>query len=599
MLDLLVRYAHDHGLTARPGFKPKRVRWALVFDRRGRFLNAQELGDVGEKRNAGRQFPCCPDLSQPEMKAGGVGCRHFLVDTAEVVALHTKGEVNAKLRAKHAYFTDLLKSASTVVPELAAIADELGDPTTLERIQTELRALKAKSTDNVTMALMDEGLGFVADSEAWHQWWDDFRQRLSQKRAQKRRAEASTTNRMRCLASGALVEPALTHPKIEGLADVGGLSMGDALASFKQDAFRSYGLEQSANAAVSEEMAAAYRAALSHLIREHGRRLVGAKVVHWYSSEVSQAQDPIVEIEQGDAGDDDWEDQPITEREADADAQHRARKLLASFATGEAGDLLNYRYYILILSGAAGRVMIRDWFEGQFGALRDTCNAWFDDLAIVHRNGDGLARRPKFMAVLGALVRDLGELHAPLVAKMWRVAVRGEAVPREAMTQSLARSKVDVIQANPPNHARMGLLKAYHVRKGDDFMQPYLNEDHPHPAYHCGRAMAVLAEVQRAALGEVGAGVVERYFAAASSTPALVLGRLVRTSQFHLAGIREPVLRQWFDNRLAGVLAQIKDRVPATLTLEEQSLFALGYYQQKAARLKRESDDSTVQAPNT
>jgi CRISPR-associated protein Csd1 len=145
----------------------------------------------------------------------------------------------------------------------------------------------------------------------------------------------------------------------------------------------------------------------------------------------------------------------------------------------------------------------------------------------------------------------------------------------------------------------MGLLKAYHVRKGDRFMQPYLNEDHPHAAYHCGRVMAVLADVQRAALGDVGARVVERYFAAASSTPALVLGRLVRTSQFHLAGIREPALRQWFDNRLAGILSRIKDRVPRTLTLEEQSLFALGYYQQKAARPKREPDAPSIQAATT
>ncbi|MDD2629628.1 MAG: type I-C CRISPR-associated protein Cas8c/Csd1 [Limnochordia bacterium] len=32
----------------------------------------------------------------------------------------------------------------------------------------------------------------------------------------------------------------------------------------------------------------------------------------------------------------------------------------------------------------------------------------------------------------------------------------------------------------------------------------------------------------------MGAGVVQRYYASASSTPALVLGRLTRTSQYHL-----------------------------------------------------------------
>ncbi len=56
-------------------------------------------------------------------------------------------------------------------------------------------------------------------------------------------------------------------------------------------------------------------------------------------------------------------------------------------------------------------------------------------------------------------------------------------------------------------------------------IKPYLNESHPHPAYQCGRLMAVLAKLQKSALGDVGAGIVQRYYAAASSTPALVLGR--------------------------------------------------------------------------
>lgn len=113
-------------------------------------------------------------------------------------------------------------------------------------------------------------------------------------------------------------------------------------------------------------------------------------------------------------------------------------------------------------------------------------------------------------------------------------------------------------------------------------MTPELNEDHPAPAYHCGRLMAVLADLQYRALGDVGAGVVQRYYAAASSTPALVLGRLVRTAQFHL-GKLEGGLAHWYEQRLVAIWARIKDSIPRTLTLEEQSLFALGYYHQKAA----------------
>ena len=116
-------------------------------------------------------------------------------------------------------------------------------------------------------------------------------------------------------------------------------------------------------------------------------------------------------------------------------------------------------------------------------------------------------------------------------------------------------------------------------------MRPYLNEDHPNPAYHCGRLMAVYADLQFAALGDVGAGVVQRYYAAASATPALILGRLSRGSQFHLNKL-EGGLAHWYEQRLASIWGSLKDEAPKILTLEEQSLFALGYYQQKATRNK-------------
>ncbi len=122
-------------------------------------------------------------------------------------------------------------------------------------------------------------------------------------------------------------------------------------------------------------------------------------------------------------------------------------------------------------------------------------------------------------------------------------------------------------------------------------MEPHLNEHENHPAYICGRIMAVLADVQRAALGDVGAGVVQRYYAAASATPALILGRLVRLAQTgHLPKV-EGGLRHWFDSRLADLWARLESSPPASLTLEEQTLFAMGYYQQKAQR-KTTNDDA-------
>jgi CRISPR-associated protein Csd1 len=91
----------------------------------------------------------------------------------------------------------------------------------------------------------------------------------------------------------------------------------------------------------------------------------------------------------------------------------------------------------------------------------------------------------------------------------------------------------------------------------------------------CGRLFAVFDRLQYFALGGVNAGVVERYYASASVTPALVMGRLFRNAQFHLAkaegGIAENV-RKDFET----ITCALGDKFKPTLTLEEQGRFALG-----------------------
>jgi CRISPR-associated protein Csd1 len=378
-----------------------------------------------------------------------------------------------------------------------------------------------------------------------------------------------------------------THLKIERLAGVGGQPSGDVLIGFDKEAYRSYGLEQSANAAVSEEAVSAYRSGLNELIKNHSQRLTGTMVVHWFKEIIAVTDDPLVWLVE-------------SPEQQEMNSQHAAKKLLQSIRTGERPDLAQNYFYALTLSGAGGRVMVRDWMEGPFDELVRNINQWFDDLKIVRRDGSQSAGNPKFMAVLGSLVRDLKDLPAPLVTKMWRVAVCNEAIPFSVLAQTLARRKIEILSEEQTiNSSGIGLIKAYQIRKyrkeGNntmaDNLKPVLNEDFPSPAYHCGRLMAVLAELQRAALGDVGAGVVQRYYAAASTTPALVLGRLTRTSQFHLNKL-EPGLAYWYEGKIAGIWSRLNEAPPRTLSLEDQSLFAMGYYQQLASMKVRKSENT-------
>jgi CRISPR-associated protein Csd1 len=459
------------------------------------------------------------------------------------------------------------------MPLLEGAAKLLQDDNAIARLRSDLETKKVKPTDKATFQFDGE---FPVESDDWHAWWRDLRRGLQADREQGRRGPNA---KMLCLLTGDVVEPAATHPKIVGLTSVGGLAMGDVLVGFKQDSFRSYGLEQSANAAMSELAAKAYQAGLNDLIANHSVLLAGTLVAHWFRSPIKREEDPMDAI------------MGPSEAE-DLNAQIRARKLLESIRSGERPDLANNTDFALTLSSNGGRVVIRDWMEGRFEELVANVDQWFSDLEIVQRDGGGSAKPPKLAAVLGALVRDLKDVAAPTAAKLYRVAARSEPIPLDAMARALARVRIDVIQGERPNHARMGLIKAYHVRKlrkekdvMEEQLKPELNAEFQDRAYQCGRLMAVLGKLQFEDNPDVKAGVVQRYYAAASTTPALVFGRLIRGAQFHLHKIAGE--RQWlaarYERRMSEICGRIGTSMPRTLNLEEQSLFALGYYQQLAA----------------
>lgn len=580
MLHALVEYAEQQLPDSEPGFKTREVRWSIELSANGQFLGIIPLGD-GKR---GQDQLRCPDMHR--MNAGGKS--HFLVETAQTVALLFKVNEDQKkiasTKEKHKFFVDILDKASTTIPTLAPLVHALEDESQLALIRDALTEHKAKPTDWVGWRINDID---PRENQTVQAWWREWRRNdLVNAAAEDNDAKRVANGEMLCLLTGKPVKPLPTHPKITGLSGVGGLGTGDVMVGFDKAAFGSYGLDQSANAAMGAEATQKYVDGLNDLIRNHSRKLGNSLVAHWFKEQVPIENDPLAFLYEFESAE-----------QAEAAALGAARRLLDSIHSGKRGDLGRNRYYALTLSGAAGRVMVRDWMEGSFEELVRNVVAWFDDLAIVTRYGQGQAPDPKFMAVCGALVRDLKDLAAPTAATLWKTAVQRLPIPQPLMAQALARFRVDLVDKDQPpfNHARLGLIKAYFVRLkpgGDQTMTAYLNPEHPAAAYHCGRLLAVLANLQRAALGDVGAGVVQRYYAAASQTPGLILGRLTSNARNHL-GKLEGGLAHWYENQIADVMSRLQDSAPRILDLEGQGLFALGYYQQLAALRAGNKDTKT------
>lgn len=561
MLQHVVEFANKTIPGLQPGFGPKRVKWRIAISKDC----AAVVEPFGGSEDGG-ELERCPEYPANLLQGGG-RC-HFLVETLQVVLLLLgNNDDPEKYQGKHHYFVELLKMAAITTPELIQAAEFFSDSLKIQTVREDISRLGAKPTDKgfFTVAGFDP-----LKHEPCLEWWSEFRRSLT--------PDAGNATGMLCFMSGENVIPQATHPKISGLKPVGGRGQ-DILVGFDKESYKSFGLKQSANCSMSEDAVNRYSKGLDYLLAKHSRTLAGAKVVHWFREAVRPEDDPLAFL---------YEPPELTE----AAAQSSARQLLESLRTGQRSVPGNNRYFAMTLSGASGRVMVRDWMEGSFEDLVARIEQWFAHLEIAAQYEGGLARDPRFNDVCISLVRrdesksyseNLKRLSAPTATTLWRVALAGLPIPQPLVAQALSRFRTDLIDDKPFNHARMGLIKAYFIRKGGNHnMTAYLNKEHPEPAYHCGRLLAMLAALQRSALGDVGAGVVQRYYVAASQTPGLIIGRLVANAQNHLNKL-EGWHADRYQEQLAEVHSKLKDRIPKTLDLEGQTLFALGYYQQIAA----------------
>ncbi len=639
MLDQILKYAQNAGISSEPGFSTKTVRWFLTFDQNGTYTGLIELGQINEKKNRGEVFELCPNLTQPELGFGSnqeLSKCHFLVETAGVVVLlPEKGEEPIeKIKRKHDYFVKLLLEASESVPSLNNIAQALSDPIILKAMQKEFKDHNAEHLNYVTIGINNTPIVSRSDANElrplWEDWWRAHYKELKKLQAGQEKDDSGQCQ-MVDVITGEIVEPLRSHEKIKGLKSTGGSSNGDSMVSFDKDAYCSFGLEQSLNAAMSAETVSAYATALNKLIsdKNQSKRLVGTIMTYWYDKSIEKEDDPMEflcqqkeQVDEEILGMDNAPEEISTPKKKkiktkedlardEKSAIQTLKKLLDSIEKDpqKRSYSMNAHYHAIVLSGVSGRVMMRDYIFASYEEIARNILQWFEDVGIRYRQK---LREPTMWNIICSIERDPKPKDAPkpLEAKLWRCAVKKESIPREALAKAVHRSTVYFMsEKNKSNNnedwnqaTRMGLIKAYHARKqrksgGEKLNLDSLNEGNPSVAYQCGRLLSILADLQEKALDGVKASVIDRFYASASSTPALILGRLTRTSQYHLAKL-DPGLARIYDAKIAKVWSKIGNSVPKTFNLEDQSLFALGYYQQKESDIEERIKASNEKKAN-
>jgi CRISPR-associated protein Csd1 len=402
----------------------------------------------------------------------------------------------------------------------------------------------------------------VHQRDAVQNWW---RQQL----AAEQTADAAQGQ---CLITGATGSLARLHePKIKGVR--GAQSSGAALVSFNFDASTSYGKEQSVNSPVSEQAAFRYCTALNTLLQSGSRQRIqigDATTVFW-TEQPSAAESFMGQILGG----------PNTENEALLSQLNAVMKTIANgdYPT-EFGDP-ETKFYILGLSPNAARISIRFWHVSALSDLVENLRQHFADLAIV-QSSDRDPEYPFPWQLLRQTARESKDVPPQLSGVLMRSILTGAPYP-DALTAAVFRR----IRADRQvGYIRAAILKAWLTRNSrfnfhplDKEIAKMLDVERSEPAYHMGRLFAALEKAQEDALKGINATIKDRYFSAASATPASVFPRLIRLSQHHLAKLDTgaKIHREKNIQEICGKLSEF----PSHLNLRDQGLFAIGYYHQR------------------
>ena len=551
------------------GYSRERISYAIVLSSYGEAVDVVDLREMSGRTPR----PSLRSVPRPVSRTSAVASNFLWDKTAYMFGVKLDRDTKQRVPAEreHAAFKALHE-------DLLAGALDKG----LKALRTFLLEWQVEHYDSLHHAdeMLNANIVFQLDGErqflhqrpAARSVWRDYLTRQDRKAGL-------------CLVSGEQAPIERLHPKLKGVR--GAQSAGASIVSFNLDAFKSFGKDQGDNAPVSERAAFAYTTTLNKLLAsDSGRRIqIGdSTTVFW--AEAAEAEE-IISVFLQPPPDDDTESVLI-------------RDVLAKMARGvpleEAAPNVDAgtQYCVLGLAPNAARISVRFWQQGSLGELATRFQQHWSDLRL---DPTPWLSPPAVWRLLyeTAAQRKVDNIPPTLGGALMRSILNGLRYPRSLLAALVTRMRADKeITGMRAAICKACLARDYRLGFEKEDSPVSLNPDEINPAYRLGRLFSVYESVQRAALGNVNATIKDRYYGAASATPASVFPLLERNSANHLASLRKGDkggLAHWFDQEIDSILNGLDAAFPRSFRIEDQGRFAIGYHHQRAT--KRAASDGT------
>jgi CRISPR-associated protein Cas8c/Csd1 subtype I-C len=260
-------------------------------------------------------------------------------------------------------------------------------------------------------------------------------------------------------------------------------------------------------------------------------------------------------------------------------------------------------FHVAVLLEGTGRFSVRSWDSGILGDVDRRFRAYFEAIRLPLGS-------PVNLGAMAASTIPKSKKARPSTATynaIFNAAWRGSRLPFHVLESALSRQSPELAKGRTEGdkgefefrlRARTALVKLYfhsNAKGNDKPMNEHEHEDQFHPAYLCGRVLALLDKIHNAAHGKsTASSPAGRYYGSASSTPALVFPRLCKLARIHLEKIESRGWASLLDRELATIVSKFAGQAswPRTLSLEDQGRFAIGFYYERVPKGNEPTTDN-------
>ena len=403
---------------------------------------------------------------------------------------------------------------------------------------------------------------------------------------------SSIQSRGICLVTGNSDEIELTHGKVKGVI---GATNNGTMVSFNMASASSFNKEQGQNAPVGQESVFKYRTGAEYLLRKDSKQ----KMVCGDLTDKSSATTIIWWSEKGNLEEDfgDYWGMSTVDN-PDFYTEKISQIMTAVYSGNLPSSEAEERFYILGLGGNNGRIMIRFFYVQTVKECKENIVQYYQDLQLT----SNFDEHPKLNDLLLSLVvkPKNAKPERKHILPQWEIwmlqsAFFGKMFSNSLLQQCLLRNKLENDNDKDGvkrRYQRTAIIKAI-INRRIRMLRLSTNENHKEltvsldetrtdVAYCTGRLFATLEKIQSESQNNnINATIRERFYGAASTTPKTVFGTLLKLKNHHLNKLHMG-RKINFERLVTSIVANISS-FPSHFNLEEQGVFAIGYYHQMQA----------------